>query len=145
MEVIYKKLTSRDIDAAMEMNTTFRDEFLSRESTLHFLQNPDNWLFVAISDSKIIGFAYGYALDRLDTPNKMLYINEVGIAGGYKQQGIGTNLMTALKQDAKASGIHKIFLYTDQENRGANALYQKTGGEVSYDSKGNDTVYFFRL
>lgn len=144
MNITFRKLTCRDISLALGMNETFRPGFLSPEGASKFLGDEHNWLFAAIHESTVIGFAYGYQLQRLDGA-EMLYIHEVGIANDFQGQGIGTALMNALKATCTRHGIIRFFLFTDQKNAGANALYQKCGGETGYDSHGNDTAYYFPI
>ena len=74
----------------------------------------------------------------------MLYIHEVGVAEDRQRQGVGTALITALKDACRSLGICRFFLFTAQSNAGANALYRKCGGETGWESHGNDTAYFFQ-
>ena len=127
----------------MDMNRNFREGFACREAANAFLQEERNWLFAAISGQTIIGFAYGYALPRLNRPLDTLYVHEVGIMDACQRQGVGYRMMTALKQACAAKGIRKYFLTAYQNNAGANALYRKLGGEFCPESQGNDVVYYF--
>ena len=144
-EMDFRRLTETDLPLALAMNRDFRSGIAQEEALHVFLADPDCWLFAAVKDGRIIGFAYGYALQRLNTEKKMLYIHEVGIMEEYQRQGIGTLLMDRLKADCKAENFCKIFLICDQKNTGANALYRKTGGETSVESQGNDTVYWWQI
>lgn len=128
----------------LNMNRDFRMGFVDRDSAQRFLESPSNWLYAAIYEKTIIGFAYGYVLNRLDTKSDMLYIHEVGVMEPYQRMGIGSSMMVALMRSYTESGISKVFLFTDQKNTGANRLYRKLGGTLSYDSNGKDTVYFFQ-
>jgi ribosomal protein S18 acetylase RimI-like enzyme len=108
------------------------------------LSNPANWLFAAVGDGAVIGFAYGYELGRLDGNGRMLYIHEVGVTEPCRRQGVGCRLMTELKAACKKAGIAKYFLSAYQSNAAANALYRKLGCEVSAESGGNDTMYYLK-
>ena len=143
MEFCCRKLSKRDIDMVLRMNEDFRSGFVCRKSARVFLKNPQNWMFAALSSGRIIGFAYGYELTRLDGAGNMLYIHEVGVVKKLQRQGIGSRLMTELKAACKSRGLCRYFLITDRNNTGANALYQKLGGEVSVASQGSDVVYHF--
>ena len=141
----YRKLTAADIELVLEMNRNFREGFIEKESAEVFLQDPDNWIFAAVQDGVIIGFAYGYALNRLDRKQKQLYIHEVGVMDAFQRQGVGFAMMTALLKECGKRNICKCFLTTYQNNAGANALYRKLGGMVPAESQGNDTVYYFPI
>ena len=139
----YRLLAADDQALVLGMNTTFREGFISEKGAGDFLADPDNWLFAAVEEERIVAFAYGYALHRLDG-GTMLYIHEVGVEDARQRQGIGTRLMEELKKTCREAGIRKLFLITDQENAGANALYTKVGGDVSCDSQGRDRMYWFQ-
>lgn len=141
----FRKLTTDDLNSALEMNRTFREGFLQREAAETFLNNPDNWLFAAVQNGEILGFAYGYALQRLDRPQKQLYIHEVGVQDNVQRQGIGFRMMQALLRQCAEENICKCFLTTYQNNAAANALYRKLGGQVPAESQGNDAVYYFPI
>ena len=141
----YRRLSIDDLAMAMAMNRDFREDFAEENSLRAFLCDPDCWLFAAVEDRRIIGFAYGYALQRLNTQRKMLYIHEVGVLDDCQRQGIGSRLMKELMKACEAEHICKMFLTCYQNNAGANALYRKAGGETMAESQGKDTVYWFQI
>ena len=141
----YRRLAADDVTLVLNMNRDFREGFSEENSVKAFLGDPDCWLFAAVSENRIIGFAYGYALQRLNTQRKMLYIHEVGVLEEYQRQGIGTRLMEALRKDCEAEKICKMFLTCYENNAGANALYRKAGGQYCDESQGRDTVYWFPI
>ena len=144
MNCTFRRMTANDLAAVLEMNHTFRPDFITEAVACAFLTDHRNWLWAGITEERIIAFAYGYALDRLDG-RRMLYLHEVGVAEAYHRQGIGTAMLQALKDECRKQGFHRIFLITHQYNTAANSLYRKCGGEVSCDSGGNDTTYMFFL
>lgn len=143
IEYTCRRLTENDINMVMDMNKNFREGFICYDNALIFLRNPNNWIYAAVANDVIIGFAYGYELNRLNNIGNMLYIHEVSVIEEYQKQGIGYRLMTELKAECKSKNICRYFLSTYQNNVGANALYKKLGGVVSEESQGNDTVYIF--
>lgn len=145
MHCIYRRLTPADLEAALQMKRDFRPELMSEEGAAAFLSDGDRcWLFAGLLEGRVIAFAYGYALPRLDG-RRMLYIHEVGVQEAYQHQGYGTALLTALKDACRHEGFHRFFLIAHQNNAAANALYRRCGGEVSPDSGGSDTTWFFIL
>lgn len=140
----YRQLTPADLPMVLEMNKTFREGFVVKENAAAFLADSRNWIFAAVEADQIIAFAYGYELPRLNNIGNMLYIHEVGVAEPFQRRGIGTAMLAALREACREKGICRYFLFTDQKNIAANALYRKVGGEVSYDSHGQDTCYFFQ-
>jgi len=69
----------------------------------------------------------------------MLYIHGVGVHADYRRQGVGKQMMTALKQLCKLNGMSRMFLFTQKSNTAACALYDSVGGEARED----DVTYFF--
>ena len=145
MEYICRKLNVGDIAMVMDMNKNYRENFICYDNAMQFLQNEQHWMFSAIHNNTIIGFAYGYELQRLDSIGNMLYIHEVGVMKDYQKQGVGYRLLTELKDCCREKNICRYFLSTYQNNEPANALYKKLNGTVSAESNGNDTNYFFKV
>ena len=138
-----RRLDEKDIESVLAMNRDYREDFICREQALAFLQDEDCWMFAALLGETVIGFAYGYALRRLDKKGKMLYIHEVGVMERFWRQGVGYAMMGALREACREEGFCRFFLTAYQDNEGANALYRKLGGQVSEESQGKDTVYHF--
>lgn len=88
MDYICRKLTPADIRMVMKMNENYREGFICEENGAEFLKNPNNWIFAALMEDTIIGFAYGYELNRLNNAGNMLYIHEVGVMEKYQRQGV---------------------------------------------------------
>ncbi|MFV0399727.1 MAG: GNAT family N-acetyltransferase [Oscillospiraceae bacterium] len=157
---IYRKLGLSDLDAVLGMNDTFREGFIVRENARQFLTDPKNWIFACLeqkispagenkltsfcSEDKIVGFACGYELARLDGAGNMLYLHEVGVAEAYWRQGIATRILEGVRTLCALSGICRFFLFTHPDNHKACALYEKCGGEIGRDSGNGDRVYFFQ-
>ena len=113
---------------------------INEESAREFLTNPANYFFACIDHDKIIGYVCGYELNRLDHSGNMLYIHGVGVHADYRRQGIGKQMLTAIKQLCKLSIIQKIFLYTHKTNIAACALYDSAEGMATRD---DNVSYFF--
>ncbi len=143
MDYICRKLTCEDISMVMDMNRDYREGFICRPNAEDFLADPENWIWAAVMNGQIIGFAYGYELHRLNNIGNMLYIHEVGVMDAYQRQGVGYTMMSMLKSECHSRGICRFFLTAYQNNIGANALYRKLGGAVSLESHGDDVVYYF--
>jgi ribosomal-protein-alanine N-acetyltransferase len=140
-----RKLNKDELFMVMEMNRSFREGLAVRNNAEAFLNNPSNWIYAAVADDTVLGFAYGYELSRLNDIVNMLYIHEVGVMEEYQRRGIGYTLLSRLKEECSKRGICRFFLITGQNNIAANALYKKLGGEISAESDGNDRAYFIRI
>jgi len=136
----FRKLSISDLQLVLQMEKDFRSEFVCLENARLFLSNPANLIFACIENNRIIGFAYGYELNRLNNTGNMLYIHEVGVLPEYHRQGIGKQLLSGIKSLCKLSGICRFFLFTEKSNIAACALYESAGGEPAHN---DDVTYFF--
>lgn len=139
----FRKLYLSDLELVLQMNNDFRSGFVLEENARQFLLNSMNWIFACIEGNQIIGFAYGYELNRLDNKGNMLYIHEVGVLPQYQRQGIGLQILTDIKSLCNITGICRFFLFTQKHNVAACALYEKAGGEKTSGAKDDDVTYFF--
>lgn len=144
MDIEYRRLTPSDLPLALGMNADFRAGFADRAAVERFLADGKNLLFAAISGGRVVGFAYGYRMARLDGAADMIYIHEVGVVEAMQRRGVGTAMLGALLDEARREGICKVFLITSRANVAANALYRRAGGEPGAESNGDDVCYFFR-
>jgi len=136
---IYRRADKNDLEMILRMNHDFRN-FIGPDSIEDFLDKEDNWLYICQKRDQIIGFGYGYLLDRLDGQT-MFYLHELGILGAYQRMGIGRELMEALEEDVFETGASKIFLMAHTTNEAACGLYDKIGGQTNQEE---DVVYFFK-
>ena len=139
----FRKLTLTDLQLLVNTNS-YADALelwqIDEESARLFLSNPANYFFACIEDNKIVGYVCGYELNRLNNAGNMLYIHGVGVHADYRRQGIGKQMMAAIKQLCKLSGMGKMFLYTPKINTAARALYDSIEGTVDRD---DNVSYFF--
>lgn len=139
---VFKRLDIRDLNLVTQMEVNFRSDFICKENAQEFLSSPQCWLYACIEDNCIIGFAYGYQLNRLNNCGNMLYLHEVGVLPSYHRQGIARRMLTEIKDLSKGIGISKIFLFTQKSNTPACALYESLNGIAAHD---DDVAYFFKL
>lgn len=136
----FRKLTISDLQFVLQMEEDFRSNFVCIENVRLFLSDSANWIFACIENNRIIGFAYGYELNRLNDIGNMLYIHEVGVLPEFQRQGIGRQILNGIKSLCKLSGICRFFLFTEKSNLAACALYELIGGEPAHN---DDIAYFF--
>ena len=113
---------------------------VDEDSARLYLAGSDNFFFACVENDRIIAYACGYELDRLDNAGNMLYVHAVGVHAEYRRLGIGKQMMTEIKRWCKVSSIGKMFLSTRKTNAAARALYDSVGGRVL---RGDDVTYFF--
>lgn len=138
----YRKLDISDIGLVLNINRDFREGFAFDKNARQFLSNPMNWIVACIQDEKIIGFTYGYELNRLDNKGNMVYIHEVSVLPDCQRQGIGSEILNTIKKICKLAGISRFFLITQKHNDAACKLYEKAGGKKS-STHDDDVTYSF--
>jgi ribosomal protein S18 acetylase RimI-like enzyme len=92
-----------------------------------FLNDPRHHIAVAIDDGLVVGFASGVHYVHPDKPAE-LWINEVGVAPGYRRRGLGQRVLMALLAHGRALGCVTAWVLTDREDPAARALYAAAGG-----------------
>ena len=102
-----------------------------------FLRDPRHHLVAAIADDRIVGFVSALDCWHPDKPRE-LWINEVGVTSACRRRGVGTELMRATLDHARALGCFEAWVLTDRKNTAALALYRRVGGVQS----GTDLVMF---
>ena len=110
-----------------ETPLAIRDK-LESEYLRQFLRRDRNYLLVAIIDKEPVGFALAYRLMRVDREQDMMLFYEIVVEGKYRQQGVGRELIRALKQICHENGIMKMWVSTNRSNAAAMELYRSTGG-----------------
>lgn len=120
----YKLLEKQDLEL---MKDIIEDDDMEFDLTnlYNFLEDKNNYGFIAKEENKIIGFIYGYSLLK---PNGkyMFYVHSVGVLPNYQGKGIGKELfkyMVEYLENEKKS--YKYFLLTSENNMIAQKLYRK--------------------
>ena len=130
-----KVLEKQDFELMKEIIEDDDMEF-DLDNLNEFLEDKNNYGFIAKKENKIIGFIYGYSLLK---PNGkyMFYVHSVGVLPNYQGKGIGKELfkyMVEYLENEKKS--YKYFLLTAEDNIIAQKLYRK------YSNKECLQVYF---
>jgi aminoglycoside 3-N-acetyltransferase I len=82
----------------------------------------------AFVGSEPVGFVFGYDLPRRHGKPSILFVYELEVDAAHRRRGIGTRLMTELRDLARARGIEESFVLTEPDNTAANELYASLGG-----------------
>ncbi len=99
------------------------DANLARE----FLADPRHHIAVAVADGVVVGFASGVHYIHPDKPAQ-LFVNEVGVAPGYRRRGIGRRVLALLLGRGEEVGCTEAWVGTEVGNVAARALYARSGG-----------------
>ncbi|MCE6995286.1 GNAT family N-acetyltransferase [Saccharothrix sp. S26] len=95
-----------------------------------FLEDPATVAFVALEDGDVAGWVRG-CRQRHVGGYSQVQLYEIGVAEPARRHGIGRALLTAFRDHAVREGHSKMWLFTDEDNHPAKALYEACGGRPS--------------
>ena len=131
MDIEIKRLSLDDIGALAHIAPGVFDDPIAWERAREFLADPQHHLIVAIRNGLIVGFVSAVHYVHPDKPRPELWINEVGVADGYRGQGIGGALMRETLDVGHWLGCAEAWVLTERSNEAAMRLYASNGGEVA--------------
>jgi ribosomal protein S18 acetylase RimI-like enzyme len=83
-------------------------------------------LWVATWNHAACGFISGIVDEAVSRPH-YFYVNDLAVSPAYRGQGIGTQLMNAVEDYARAQGFKRLDVGVLVGNDGAYALYKRLG------------------
>ncbi len=134
----YKLLEEQDLELMLDFvddeNTKYNIDGLKR-----FIDENNNFGFIAKTNNKIVGFAFGYILLKPDG-RKSFYLHAIDVIPEYQSKGYGTGLISFARDYAKTIKCYKMFLITNRSNISACKCYEKAGGINKAD---DEIVYVY--
>jgi ribosomal protein S18 acetylase RimI-like enzyme len=131
MAIEIKRLSLDEADVLAHIAPGVFDDPIAWERAREFLANPRHHLIVAIHDGVIVGFVSAVHYVHPDKPHPELWINEVGVADGYRGQGIGKAVMRETLEVGRRLGCAEAWVLTERSNEAAMRLYASNGGEAA--------------
>lgn len=93
-----------------------------------FLDSEGHYLLIAYEDGGPAGFVSGIEMTHPDKGTEM-FLYELAVAEAFRRRGIGTALVTALRDLAIEHGCYDMWVLTDADNTAALATYDGTGAD----------------
>ena len=93
----------------------------------------DSVIYVARQNGAVVGYMRLYLWHTgsyVTERRTMLSIDDIGVDESLRHQGIGTQMMDALRSQAKEWGCSNLCLYVDAPNESAIGFYKKCGFQV---------------
>ena len=110
------------LDFVDDENTKYSLEVLKK-----FIDEKKNFGFIAKTNNKIVGFAFGYILLKPDG-RKVFYLDAIDVMPEYQGKGCGTGIISFARDYAKTLNCYKMYLITNRSNVSACKCYEKAGG-----------------
>lgn len=133
---------SADAATAKRVAAEFSGNDVTVGHTEQFLTNSSNYLIVAESGDSIAGFLSAHKLTRFKDARQKMFIYEVDVAPQRQRHGVGRRLVESILGIARDEGVDTAFVFTDQRNAAARALYTVTGGVAV---NGDDLMFEYDL
>jgi ribosomal protein S18 acetylase RimI-like enzyme len=131
MEIEIKRLSLDEAGILANIAPGVFDDPIAWECAREFLADPRHHLIVAIDNGSIVGFVSTVHYVHPDKPQPELWINEVGVADGYRGQGIGKAVMRETLNVGRRLGCAEAWVLTERSNEAAMRLYTSSGGEAA--------------
>jgi GNAT superfamily N-acetyltransferase len=98
------------------------------------MASPGRTFVVASQDGAVVGYVYAEVQQRPDTGVRyaavQLYVHQMGVLDSFRRRGIGSQLLIALRDLARARGISRLALDVWRFNARARSFYEAHGFQV---------------
>ena len=136
-EILTRRLVPGDTELAIGAFAMMAAVFeeggspLSRGYVDRLLARDDFWAFVAVAGDEIVGGLTAHTLPMTRAEQSEIFIYDVAVRPDYQRQGVGRDLMAAVRDAAHASGHDDVFVAADEDDAHALDFYRSLGGSPS--------------
>jgi ribosomal protein S18 acetylase RimI-like enzyme len=134
MDIQIQKLNSSDIDKFTALIGLFEEVFEmtnfiipEEEHLLQLLAKENFFVFVAVSNDKVVGGLTAYTLKQYYSIHPLVFIYDLAIKTEAQRQGIGKRLISNLADYCKDKGYEEMFVLADEVDDHAIEFYRSTG------------------
>ena len=119
------------------------DEPIHPERLEAYLLEPGHLMLLAFDNGVVVGQCAAVIHRHPDKPTE-LYVDEVGVAAGYRRQGIARRMLETMLELGKAIGCEEAWVGTEPDNLPARGLYEqrRRAGDAGAEPF---VMYVFRL
>jgi ribosomal protein S18 acetylase RimI-like enzyme len=142
--ILYRKLTSEDLNYFSQLIRLFEDVFEMKDFTMPdeeylrtLLNRKDFMVFIATSGDEVVGGLTAYTLHQYYRSTPLVYIFDLAVERKYQRQGIGTQLIATINDYCRKEGVEEVFVQADRVDDYALDFYSSTG------AVGEDVVHFY--
>ena len=142
-----KKLNAESLTAFKALIEIFKVVFendepvTNDEQLIKLLADPDFFVFVVMSNSKVAGGLTIYVLHRYYGTKPIAYIYDLGISPQFQRQGLGKALIAEVCDFCKQNGFEDAYVEAESEDIDAVSFYRKT----KFSSELNAIHFTYRL
>lgn len=139
-----KKLTSANLAEFNEVIRLFEDVFEMKDFKIPeqnhlqaLLEKDDFYVFAAFFGNRIVGALTAYTLIQYYSVRPLVYIYDLAVKTEFQRQGIGKNLIAAITNYCRETGIEEVFVQADRIDDHAVKFYHSTGATAE------DVIHFY--
>jgi len=143
MDIKIEKLNDTDIKKFIELIRVFEDVFEMKNFRIpdeiylqELLKKNDFFVFVALSDDKVVGGLTSYIIPQYYSKSPLVYIFDLAVKTEYQWKGIGKKLISGNNNYCKTIGAEAVMVQADKADDHAIKFYRSTG------AKGQKVVHF---
>lgn len=100
------------------------DEYLDR-----LLGRRDFWALAMMDDGDVVGALTAHTLMMTRSASSEVFLYDLAVRPDRQRQGVGRQLVQALRDAAALEGIDVVFVPADEEDTHALDFYRSIGGE----------------
>jgi len=89
--------------------------------------NPSEFVFVAESDGRLVGFACSQRFHSMCYDVEYSEVTELFVAEEFRRLGVARSLLEATENAFRSIGVNHFQLFTKADNFGAQAFYECSG------------------
>jgi aminoglycoside 3-N-acetyltransferase I len=106
-------------ESSAELGDAYLDALLRRE---------DFWAIAALADGEVVGGLTAHTLPMTRSESAELFVYDVAVRADRQRQGVGRQLMAALRDAAGRAGVADVFVPAETEDAHALDFYRALGG-----------------
>lgn len=103
----------------------------SNKNVETMLDDDRSYLFAAIINSTVVGYALAYRFPSLYSEGFLAYLYDIEVLQTHRRKGVGKLLIEAMLADLKLDGVKELWLGTAVDNAEGQGLFSSTGAEKS--------------
>lgn len=91
------------------------------------LNNPNNFIYVAKDENKLVGFASFSIRDVIRYPRPIAELDELFVSSDYRKKGLGKDLMKIVEDKARALNCYRLYIESSYKHEIAHKFYEAQG------------------
>lgn len=124
------------------IDTSDRKELLPSFAHLQTLLGDNrSYLFAAVSENVVVGYALAYRFPSLYASEYLAYLYDIEVSQKHRRKGIGRLLVETVLEQLRKDNVKELWLGTGIDNQEGQALFSSTGAIKSQEVF-NDYTYY---